>query len=361
MSTNLMAGMLQGLDPQTQALVQAIASQRPREREVTVKTNQMPASIEANNLQRHQEYTDDVRNDLTGLAPGLGRAAPIAGVLKAFAKARYDAGAEATQEELSNRVRDSLAAEQAQAQAAAQAEYERKKADERAKYERDQAAALEQWQREQAAAQQQRQQERGYATSDADLAHQRDMEMEAYRASLQPQKAPEQSLEDKERIKVDAKRAGALKDSRSDRMSTIQDAVKFRNHFEGGAESGATRSALKWVPGVWSSQQQFDEEIDAFAERAARAQLKAMGETRATDADVEGMKRAMFGSGRDEVTNKQLLDKFITSQIETENELRRMEGGELLPVPEVKATELPPYWGGDRNESESGFKIRQVR
>jgi hypothetical protein len=155
--------MLQGLDPATQGLVQALSAQRQQPKEVTVRTAQMPASIEANNLQRHQDYTDDVRNDLTGLSPGMGNFAPLAGVLKAYARARYDKGADATQEQLSEKVRASLEAEQAQAAAAAQAERERKKADELAKREYE----LEQWQREQAAARQAQQ---------AGFAHDRNMQ-----------------------------------------------------------------------------------------------------------------------------------------------------------------------------------------
>lgn len=160
---NLYTGMLQGLDPATQGLVQALSAQRQQPKEVTVRTAQMPASIEANNLQRHQDYTDDVRNDLTGLSPGMGNFAPLAGVLKAYARARYDKGADATQEQLSEKVRASLEAEQAQAAAAAQAERERKKADELAKREYE----LEQWQREQAAARQAQQ---------AGFAHDRNMQ-----------------------------------------------------------------------------------------------------------------------------------------------------------------------------------------
>ena len=60
--------------------------------------------------------------------------------------------------------------------------------------------------------------------------------------------------------------------------------------------------------------------FNAFSEVAARQQLKASGETRPTDADVQGMKQAMFGIGRDEKVNVQLLEDFIADQIKQNEE-----------------------------------------
>ena len=75
---------------------------------------------------------------------------------------------------------------------------------------------------------------------------------------------------------------------------------------------------------MFTSQGQFDEEFNAFAEVAARQQLKAAGETRPTDADVQGMKQAMFGIGRDEKVNIQLLGDFIKDQNAQNSELDQL-------------------------------------
>lgn len=96
-----------------------------------------------------------------------------------------------------------------------------------------------------------------------------------------------------------------------------------------GASSGSGRSALSLAP-TFTDQGRFDEQLNAFAETAARAKLKASGELRPTDADVEGMKRAMFGIGRDEKTNIALLRGFIEEQKANQQELaelRRAFGG----------------------------------
>ena len=42
--------------------------------------------------------------------------------------------------------------------------------------------------------------------------------------------------------------------------------------------------------------------------------LKAMGEVRPTNEDVEGAKKAVFGIGKDERTNERLLKKYIEEQ-----------------------------------------------
>ena len=82
--------------------------------------------------------------------------------------------------------------------------------------------------------------------------------------------------------------------------------------------SGGMRKLLSYLPFTFTEQGQMDEEFNAFAETAARAALKAAGEVRPTDADVKGMKQAMFGVGRDEQVNMNLLKDFINS-IERDN------------------------------------------
>lgn len=121
------------------------------------------------------------------------------------------------------------------------------------------------------------------------------------------------------------KRLGTLSGTSSGRSSSIKKATKFKLALENGeAKSGAGRRGASFIPGVFTSQGQFDEEFNAFAEVAARQQLKASGETRPTDADVQGMKQAMFGIGRDETVNIQLLSDFISDQNAQNTELDQL-------------------------------------
>ena len=120
-------------------------------------------------------------------------------------------------------------------------------------------------------------------------------------------------------------RLGTLSSTSTGRASAVKKATKFKNALEKGeAFSGAGRRAASFIPGVFTSQGQFDEEFNAFAEVAARQQLKASGETRPTDADVQGMKQAMFGLGRDETVNVQLLGDFINDQLAQTQELDQL-------------------------------------
>ena len=129
-------------------------------------------------------------------------------------------------------------------------------------------------------------------------------------------------------------RLGSLSNTAAGRASAMKKAIKFRDALKSGqAFSGAGRKAAQFIPGVFTSQGQFDEEFNAFSEVAARQQLKASGETRPTDADVQGMKQAMFGVGRDEQVNVQLLNDFIVDQRSQNDELDQLigasEGGNL--------------------------------
>lgn len=120
-------------------------------------------------------------------------------------------------------------------------------------------------------------------------------------------------------------RFNLLKSSAIGRDGALAKAIKFRDAIKSGkAFTGANRRAAQFIPGVWTSQGEFDEEFNAFAEVAARQTLKASGETRPTDADVQGMKQAMFGIGRDEDVNVQLLDDFISTQIAENDEMKKL-------------------------------------
>lgn len=151
------------------------------------------------------------------------------------------------------------------------------------------------------------------------------------------------------------KRISTLRDDTNKRKSAIKKANEFVQAFEtGGAQSGASRTGLGFIPGVFTNQAQFDERLNAFAEVAARAALKANGEVRPTDADVEGMKRAMFGVGRDESTNIQLLNEFITDQEADNNELRDLiQAGKAGNIDSFVSIKEPPLSPEERAELEA--------
>tara|TARA_R110000765_G_scaffold370177_2_gene460411 strand:+ start:6303 stop:7535 length:1233 start_codon:yes stop_codon:yes gene_type:complete len=127
--------------------------------------------------------------------------------------------------------------------------------------------------------------------------------------------------EQKQTLTANISRLKVLKEGEKASQATIRKAKRFKKAFTSGTESGATRSAWSIVPGVFTDQAGFDEQFNAFAEVAARQTLKASGETKPTDNDVEGMKRAMFGVGRDEATNIKLLEDYISSQEDVLDEL----------------------------------------
>lgn len=105
-----------------------------------------------------------------------------------------------------------------------------------------------------------------------------------------------------------------LRDSEGGRIAGMKKAKKFLELFESGEmNSGGARKALSYLPFTFTKQGRMDEEFNSFAETAARQALKQSGEVRPTDADVTGMKRAMFGIGRDEQVNMNLLQDFIDS------------------------------------------------
>lgn len=163
---------------------------------------------------------------------------------------------------------------------------------------------------------------------------------------------------EKARVKAHQKRFEALGSDTAARRMNLTKATDFLAAFspeglpEGNslglptgfkAKSGAGRRALfagGYAP-VFSEQGQFDEQIESFAETAARSRLKALGEIRPTDADVLGMKRSLFGNGRDELTNKQLLEQYLEEQGDLEKEFTdlRNEFEEYSAEDEAEAAE----------------------
>tara|TARA_R110002012_G_scaffold234053_2_gene407595 strand:- start:5561 stop:6667 length:1107 start_codon:yes stop_codon:yes gene_type:complete len=172
--------------------------------------------------------------------------------------------------------------------------------------------------------------------SSRDQAYNRKVELKKLDQKIKRTQQQEGLLNDQQKSiqRGNIRRLGELSGTSSGRNSAVKKATKFKLALEKGeVHSGAGRKGLSFVPGVFTSQGQFDEEFNAFAEVAARQTLKASGETRPTDADVQGMKQAMFGIGRDESVNIQLLTDFIKDQHAQTNELDQLieasKGGNL--------------------------------
>lgn len=120
----------------------------------------------------------------------------------------------------------------------------------------------------------------------------------------------------KKRQKNTADRFSELESSIPNRNAQIEEAKTLINLIQGGDLSTGPGSKLAGSIGSFfgTEESSYKERLDSLAEKAARAQLKANGETRPTDADVEGMKRAMFNLGNTEETNIKKLQDFIKAQ-----------------------------------------------
>ena len=165
--------------------------------------------------------------------------------------------------------------------------------------------------------------------------------------------APAPTFAEKEKIKKDAARRAKLASTKALRKTSLDQAKRFLGAFQGKeedleyfnmdegttADSGQTQTLIDMFPGRFSAQSKFNEELDAFAEQAARQLLEAAGEVRPTDADVEGAKRALFGIGKDEVTNINLLTKYIEEQESLESDFADLNatdlGGSRFTIEEI--------------------------
>tara|TARA_R110000796_G_scaffold214800_1_gene330726 strand:- start:4235 stop:5515 length:1281 start_codon:yes stop_codon:yes gene_type:complete len=132
---------------------------------------------------------------------------------------------------------------------------------------------------------------------------------------------------------LEASDLNLLKKTSGSRVRNLAKAKGFKNALESGLRSsGVGRQAASFAPiGVWTDQGSFDEIFNSFSEVAAREKLKASGELRPTDADVQGMKAAMFGVGRSEPANIELLNDFIEEQESMEAQLNRPAGQRNTP------------------------------
>lgn len=149
-------------------------------------------------------------------------------------------------------------------------------------------------------------------------------------------------LPPKAQSESDTARIKQLREGSAARMGSIEKAASFLQKLQKNEmSSGAGRAALRFLPGVYTEQGRLDEEFNAFAETAARQALKAAGETRPTDADVKGMKEAMFGIGRDEKVNASLLQSYIQQQLKDENEYRQLQGLPPIEIPSSPDARTP--------------------
>jgi len=163
----------------------------------------------------------------------------------------------------------------------------------------------------------------------------------------QDKRASKPNFTEEQLIKSDVDRVSVLRDSQAGRKAVINNAKAFLSvlspdpkggkvvgpkgsQLEGlefgsdGADSGTGRMLLNYMPGSITDQSKFDEMFDAFAEDAARASLSARGETKTTDADVKGAKDALFGIGKDEKANREILKTFIQQQEQAEAEYQQL-------------------------------------
>jgi len=339
-----------GIDPAVLLLADQLARQRTMTQPAPAPT---PAPIPSETVQglkikRQMQDMDQRQSALQNVNPGLGRWAPLAGVLKGLAsnyqrgqdnatlEERYAAYQKMEEQKAAQAAAEKQAAMQAQAQAE-QAKYERDRRDAEADDARKQAEkiAFEQWKR------------------DHPMPMSPEEQLALKEAGLNIQKLqrdlsapPPPSFEEKEDIKVDKKRLGDLAATAAGRHAGLEKAKYFRDAFDPASgqpqmNSGATRTFAGYIPGVFTDQAKFDEEFKAFAETAARARLKASGEIRPTDADVEGMKQAMFGVGRDESVNLKLLNDYINEQQALESEYQRLSGGKTPTGGVVDWNDLP--------------------
>jgi len=143
----------------------------------------------------------------------------------------------------------------------------------------------------------------------------RELAGELARTKASSKVAPKSKLQET-REAIIAKRYGTLEENIPSMKADIKKAKYLANALEKGEfGTGPLSEAAGKVGSIVSlKSSSLKEELDSLAESAARAQLKASGEIRPTDADVEGMKRAMFNLGNTEETNIKKLNEFIKQQ-----------------------------------------------
>ena len=132
------------------------------------------------------------------------------------------------------------------------------------------------------------------------------------------------------------------------RMANIAEAKALSKLIEDDQLDTGPGSKMAGEVGAFfdTEESTYKQRLDSLAEKAARSQLKANGEVRPTDADVEGMKKAMFNLGNTESANVKKLQDFIKQQEAGLNEYNQMkevlESGQgledFVPKPTFKNT-----------------------
>jgi len=135
------------------------------------------------------------------------------------------------------------------------------------------------------------------------------------------------------------------------RMANIEEAKALSKLIEEDKLDTGPGSKMAGEVGAFfdTEESTYKQRLDSLAEKAARSQLKANGEVRPTDADVEGMKKAMFNLGNTESANVKKLQDFIKQQEAGLNEYNQMkevlESGQglenFVPKPTFKNEESP--------------------
>ena len=147
-----------------------------------------------------------------------------------------------------------------------------------------------------------------YQQAQIDIAKQK-----AKAESLKPK--PKTKLQE-EKEKLTAKRYANLEEQMPERTANIKEARELIKLLKTDQLDTGPGSALAGDIGSFfdTEESTYKQRLDSLAEKAARAALKANGEVRPTDADVEGMKRAMFNLGNTESANIKKLEDFIKQQ-----------------------------------------------
>ena len=111
------------------------------------------------------------------------------------------------------------------------------------------------------------------------------------------------------------------------RMANIEEAKALSELIENDELDTGPGSKMAGEVGAFfdTEESTYKQRLDSLAEKAARSQLKANGEVRPTDADVEGMKKAMFNLGNTEAANVKKLKDFVKQQESGLNEYEQMK------------------------------------
>jgi hypothetical protein len=111
------------------------------------------------------------------------------------------------------------------------------------------------------------------------------------------------------------------------RMANIEEAKALSELIKNDELDTGPGSKMAGEVGAFfdTEESTYKQRLDSLAEKAARSQLKANGEVRPTDADVEGMKKAMFNLGNTEAANVKKLKDFVKQQESGLNEYEQMK------------------------------------